>query len=168
MNMVTELETKIKKNKEILTANKKQSKELKTTVAGLERKRAEYLAKVSSNNADTAAQTSLYETEKELETAKEQLRDLERKTAEVSLELKEAKLNLENTLASNLRQELAKVREERELLRSELIPNAAKHLEELRERLKKLDGLVVTLSSELAQLTRESADIPADEVSIRT
>ena len=166
--MITELESQIKKYKETIGSNKKQIKELKSAITGLERKRADYLAKVSSNNADTAAQSALQETEKELETAKEHLRDLERQTGDLALEFKEAKLNLENTLAENLRQELAKVREERESLRSELIPQATKHLEELKERLKKLDALVVTLSSELAQLTRESTDIPSEEVSIRS
>lgn len=166
--MITELELQIKKVKETINSNKKQIKELKAAISGLERKRAEYLAKVSSNNADTAAQSALQETEKELETAKEQLRDLERQTSDLALELKEAKLKLENTLSEKLRLDLAKVREERELLRTELIPQAIKHLEELKERLKKLDALVVTLSSELAQLTRESADIPSEEISIRT
>ncbi|MCX7918311.1 MAG: hypothetical protein N3A72_01630 [bacterium] len=166
--MITDLEQKIKKLKENISSNKKQIKELKTGITGLERKREEYLSKVSSNNADAAAQIALLEVEKELELAKEQLRDLERTTSDLALELKEAKLNLENTLAESLRQELTKVREEREQLRSELIPQAIKHLEELQERLKKLDALVVTLSSELAQLTRESTDIPSEEVSIRT
>jgi chromosome segregation ATPase len=166
--MITDLEAKIKKYKETITSNKKQIKELNAAITGLERRREDYLAKVSSNNADAAAQSALQEAEKELESSKERLRDLERQTGELALDLKEAKLALENTLSGNLRQELAKVREERELLRSELIPQAAKHLEELKERLKKLDTLVVTLSSELAQLTRESADIPTEEVSIRS
>jgi chromosome segregation ATPase len=166
--MITELETQIKKVKDTINTNKKQSKELKSDISGLERKRGEYLAKVSSNNADSAAQTALQETEKELESAKEQLRDLERQTGDLALELKESNLKLENTLSEKLRLNLATVREERESLRSDLIPQAMKHLEELKERLKKLDGLVVTLSSELAQLTRESAEIPSEEISIRT
>ena len=166
--MITEIEAAIKKLKETIGTNKKQIKELKSLITGFERKRAEYLSKVSSNNADSAAQSALLETEKELEKSKEQLRDLERLTGELALELKETKLNLENALAGKLRQELVRVREEREQLRSELIPQAHKHLEELWERLKKLDAVVITLSSELAQLTRESADIPSEEVSIRT
>lgn len=153
-----ELSAQLKVYQDKIESNKQEIADLHKQVSALEVERQDLMAQLSANNANKEVQKALLQVEEKLDAAKEKLHRLEEETANLIQKSKETEIELNNLVIAKLEEELEKVRTERELLRSELIPQATKKLEELKDRKKKLDALLVNLSAQLAKLNRRQTE----------
>lgn len=153
-----ELSAQLKVYQDKIESNKQEIAELHKQVSALEVERQDLMAQLSANNANKEVQKTLLLVEEKLDVTKEKLHRLEEETANLIQKSKETEIELNNLVIAKLEEELERVRAERELLRSELIPQATKKLEELKDRKKKLDALLVNLSAQLAKLNRRQTE----------
>jgi len=151
------MDTKLKQLKEKIENNKKILNELRPEIESLEQKRVERLAEVTRNNSDEIAQQTLKTIEKGLDLKKNKRRVLEKQIAEITQQYNEFQRQQNFKLSDNIQEELAKSREERDWLRSEMIPSLQRQLQELEDRKKELDARVLSLSNQLSKIHRQTS-----------
>jgi iron-sulfur cluster repair protein YtfE (RIC family) len=150
------LDPELNKLKEQVKSNKKLIEELSLEIELLEQKRVERLAEVTRNNADEIAQKALKTIEGKLDGNKEKRKELEKKITEISQRYHELQRQRSFKLSDNIQEQLTKAREERDWLRSDFIPALQRQLQDLEERKKELDTLVLSLSNQMSHVNRES------------
>ena len=150
------LDSDLAKLKEQIEQNKKQNNELRQEIDILEQKRQERLQEVTRNNADEIAQRALKNIEKDIDECKGKRRNLQKQIADITQQYNTLQRQRTLRMSDNIQEELAKAREERDWLRSEFIPSLQRQLQELEERKKELDSLVLSLSQQLSAINRQN------------
>jgi chromosome segregation ATPase len=133
---------------------RKELMEVDNKIQTMDRVRAERLSEVSEDNSNDEAQARLIEVESELEQVKDKRKELEKLTAKIKQDYKLQKMQEVNKKEEVIQQKLSEAIEERDRLRSDIIPAAKRKLEEHEKRKKELDITVLNLSNELSNLHR--------------
>ena len=150
------LDNDLQKLREQIDENKRLSEELRTEIDSLELKRVERLKEVTLNNADDTAQQALKTIENKLDESKSKRRDLQKQITEITQQYNQTQRQKSLRLSNNIQEELTRAREERDWLRSDFIPSLQRQLQELEERKKELDSLVLSLSKQLSVINRQN------------
>lgn len=129
--------------------------DLEKRIHDCERKRAEQNDDMEKDISNPETRIRLLNTEKELSNLKKILRD---KTQAFSDNVKTIRLNFlneHNSLLVKSRAKLKKMEEEKEKLRSELIPELERKLEDYHEQKRLLDSEVLKLITRINELEKE-------------
>ena len=145
----------LKKITEQIEKNKKIISDLQNQIRSLEQKQTEKLVHVTRNNADEKAQHALQFIEKDLEINKDIYHTLERQLAEITQQFKEIMNHFDNQVTDHIQEKLAKAREDRDRLRSEVLPVMQRLLSDMEDRKRELDSLVLSLSNQLSKINRQ-------------
>ena len=120
----------------------------------LQQQRNEYLNLVSHDSTDALSLRKLNAIEAEIEQTKQTMNDLRNEMSQKIREIKEQVIRVREGQAVELQKTRNKLKTECERIRSELIPETTRRLDELNERKKKLDGKILVLTSEINELQR--------------
>ncbi len=120
----------------------------------LQERRNGYLNLVSHDSSDSLSLRKLNATEAEIEQIKQTMNDLRNETSQKIREIKEQVIRVRDGQAVELQKTLNKLKTECERIRSELIPETTRRVDELNERKKELDGKILVLTSEINELHR--------------
>ena len=144
----------VNSTEEQLELLRKELAEVDKKIQTMDRVRAEMLSEVSEDNSNDEAQARLIEVESELEQVKDKRKKLEKRIAKIKQDYKLQKLQEVNQKEEVIQQKLSEAIEERDRLRSEIIPAAKRKLDEHEKRKKELDISILNLSNELSNLHR--------------
>jgi DNA anti-recombination protein RmuC len=129
-------------------------KGLERQLESLQQRREEYFNLVSHDSGDSLSLRKLNETEAEIEQIKQALNDLRNEISQKIRGVKERIIRVRDSQALELQKTLNELKAERERIRSELIPETQRRMDELNERKKELDGKILVLTSEINELQR--------------
>ncbi len=120
----------------------------------LQQQRNECLNLVSHDSSDSLSLRKLNAIEAEIEQIKQTINDVRNEMSQKIREIKEQVIRVRDGQAVELHKTLNKLKTECERIRSELIPETTRRLDELNEHKKELDGKILVLTSEINELQR--------------
>ena len=118
----------------------------------LQIERAKFDEIVSKDNSNIPALQKLNDIDLEIENEKRHFNDISKELLKTQLKTRKIKLKFETNVIDTLKDELKKLKSEREKLRSEIIPTVAQNLKELEERKTKIESQIVILSNKISEL----------------
>jgi hypothetical protein len=149
---MTELTSKSIENQ--LEQNRKLIQKLDDIIKGLDAGNAESLNLISLNNFDTDAQNKLKLLERELLKNRERRREAEKQAEDIVQKYRLIQQAEDLASYNTIQDKMLHVSEERDRLRTEIIPSLERLLEDLNQRKQELDTIVLSLSKELNRASR--------------
>ncbi|MBN1477626.1 hypothetical protein JXA47_12795 [Candidatus Sumerlaeota bacterium] len=135
---------------------------LRSELSALESRRSDLTERVSADNTDRGSQAELNRTDSEIEVIKELIAQVRHEVRDTIIAKRQEMADLLNTHIEGLKESVAKMRAEKERIRTEEMPSLERRREELHERLKALDAEILQHSGEINELNRitiESEDL---------
>jgi len=119
---------------------------------GLQKERVKFEEIVSKDNSNIPALQKLNDVDLEIENEKRHFNEISKELLQAQLKMRKVRLKFETNVIDTLKDELKKLKNEKEKLRSDLIPVASQVLKELEERKAQIESQIVILSNKISEL----------------
>ena len=133
--------------------------DLRRNIDQLAEQRRECLEILAHNAGDAETLRKLDQLEETLEEEKTKLRESEHLLTDYTRQLRTDRLAHERSEQDKLRERVERLRRRKEILRSELIPKATQHLEQLQQERRELEAQIVELSNAASKIARDGIDV---------
>ena len=139
---------------ERLEENKKLLIKMDGIISSLSRQKAEGDADLEADSLDDRTFDRIKLIDRDLEKYREKRRQVEKDITEIRQKYKLIQLATERSMVDAIQSRVLKISQERELIRSEIVPALEGFLNEIEARKKELETLILGLSNELSLQSR--------------
>ncbi len=148
---------------ELISNSKMEQDRITRELAVLENRREDDFERLSREGNDEHLRRRLEEADEKITLLKKKREGIRRRAARKIQEFRQSAERLRDEKIAELKSKYEKIAEERDALRDEVIPELEQELQELRDNKKNLDSQLLTITSEINDLSRFTIEVPALE-----
>lgn len=154
-NPIVEIISRFEEVQHLFNAEKH---DLEKKVSDLEKQRFQFSQDMEKDGTNAEIRTRLLNTERDLNECKKLLNAKQKEYANNIRELRSGFIKAHNDLVDQLKKKLKKIEKEKDILRSELIPETEKKLESLIEKKRKLDIEIINTITKISEFEKEGEE----------